>query len=360
MVANPTPLGKTGHYSVAHLADQWFIACASAALSSQKPLAIQIQGVRMVLFRDRDGRPAALEDRCPHRNVPLSAGRVLQGQLQCAYHGWRFDGGGACRAVPGLAQPPEARATRALAYAAREQDGFIWVHSTPGAEPTAQPFRFPFLDDGRYTSARREYSVPSTLLAALENTLDVPHTAFLHGGLFRTSQKENEIEVVVRRYADRAEAEFIGEPRPKGLAGRVLAPRGGVVEHFDRFILPSVAQVEYRLGESSHLIATSVMTPVSDFQTRLFAVVTFRLPLPGWLVRPFVSPIASSIFRQDAWMLKLQTENVQRFGGERFAYTEIDVLGPQIWRLLKQAERDGPRPVQGQAPEHEARVRMRV
>jgi phenylpropionate dioxygenase-like ring-hydroxylating dioxygenase large terminal subunit len=354
----PTPAAP-GHYSVARLPDQWFIACRSRALRD-RPLPAMLQGVPLVLFRGAGGRPAALEDRCPHRNAPLSAGRVRRGELECAYHGWRFDADGTCVAVPGLAAPPEARAARAIAFSCVEQDGYVWVYSTPGGEPRRTPFRFPHLEDAAYTTAHRQFQVRSTLLAALENTLDVPHTAFLHGGLFRTSRKDAEIDVVVRRFADRCEAQFIGEPRPKGVAGRLLAPAGGVVTHVDRFLLPSIAQVEYRLGDASHLVVTTAMTPVDDFVTRLFVVATFRLPLPGWLVRLVFTPIATRIFEQDARILALQTENVRRFGGERFASTEIDVLGPQIWRLLRQAERGDAPQAQDAAALHEHRVRMRV
>lgn len=365
MGAHPTPLApiaSKGHYSVARLDGHWFITCRSSELGVH-PRPATLQGVPLVLFRGEGGRAGALEDRCPHRNAPLTAGQVKQGQLECPYHGWRFDQTGRCRAVPGLPGEPEAKATRAASYATRELDGFVWLYSTPNAEPATEPFRFPHLDDPRYTTAYRSYFVRSTLHAALENTLDVPHTAFLHGGLFRTARKENEIEVVVRRWNDRCEAEFLGEPRPKGLAGRVLAPGGGIVTHFDRFLLPSIAQVEYRLGDASHLVTTTAFTPVSDFETRLFAMVTFRLPMPGWLVKPFVTPIATHIFKQDARILTLQLDNTRRFGGERFANTGIDVLGPHIWRLLKQAERgESPAftPGPAGAPEHEERARMRV
>ena len=134
MGAHPTPQGPTaskGHYSVARLDGHWFIACRSAELGA-RPRAAILQGTPLVLFRGEGGRPGALEDRCPHRNAPLASGQVLGGQLQCAYHGWRFDQTGRCRAVPGLPGEPEAKATRATAYATRELDGFIWVHSTPG------------------------------------------------------------------------------------------------------------------------------------------------------------------------------------------------------------------------------------
>ncbi|HYG69081.1 MAG TPA: aromatic ring-hydroxylating dioxygenase subunit alpha, partial [Anaeromyxobacteraceae bacterium] len=234
-------------------------------------------------------------------------------------------------------------------------------YTTPGleAEPRRPPPRFPHVGEPGWSTVRRTYEVRATMLAALENVLDVPHTAFLHGGLFRTAKQEREIEVVVRRFGDRAEAEFLGEPRPKGLVGRILAPGGGVVTHFDRFLLPSLAQVEYRLGGQSDVVATTAMTPVDAFTTRFHSVVTFRLPLPGWLVAPFVAPVGAAIFRQDARILRLVTDNVARFGGERFATTELDVLGPQIWRLLRQAER-GEHPPPGDVPEHEHRVRMRL
>jgi phenylpropionate dioxygenase-like ring-hydroxylating dioxygenase large terminal subunit len=337
---------------------QWFIACRSEALRD-RPLPVKLRGVPLVLFRGADGGPAALEDRCPHRNAPLSAGRVRAGRLECAYHGWQFGPEGACVAVPGLASPPGARAARASAFACVEQDGHVWVLSTGGVEPRVPPPRFPHLGDPGYTTVRREIEVRSTLFRALENVLDVPHTAFLHRGLFRGGGAAHEIEVVVRRFSDRCEAEFLGEPRPAGLAGRLLAPRGGVVTHVDRFILPSIAQVEYRLGDASHVVATTAMTPVDELRTKLFSVVTFRLPVPGWLVRPVLTPVATRILKQDARMLALQTDNVERFGGERFSSTEVDVLGPQIARLMKDAERGELAP-SAAAPAHEHRVRMRL
>jgi phenylpropionate dioxygenase-like ring-hydroxylating dioxygenase large terminal subunit len=335
---------------------QWYVACRSRALRD-RPLAATVLGVPLVLFRGVGGRPGALEDRCPHRNAPLSAGRVRGGRLECRYHGWRFEAGGACVAVPGLDAPPEGRAARAAAHACVEQDGDVWVHAARG-EPAAPPPRFPLVDAPGYTTVRRELLVRSTLYRALENVLDVPHTAFLHRGLFRTGGAARDVEVVVRRFSDRCEAEFLGEPRPTGLAARLLAPRGGVVTHVDRFLLPSIAQVEYRLGES-HVVVTTAMTPVDAERTWLFSAATFRLPLPGWLVASVLSPIAARILRQDAWMLGLQTDNVARFGGERFASTELDVLGPQIQRLLREAER-GEIPAARDAPEHEHRVRMRL
>lgn len=342
--------------ALVRLADHWYVACRSDELD-KRPLAREVLGLPLVLFRGEGRRAAALVDRCPHRNVPLSIGRVDGGLLECKYHGWKFDAQGSCREIPGICGgPADLKARRATALHVREQDGLVWVFANPEAEPPFEPMRIPHVDDPRYCIIRRSFTVRGTLYSALENTLDVPHTAFLHQGLFRGPKKRNEIDVVIRRGADRVEAEFIGEPRPTGIAGRLLAPRGGVVQHVDRFLLPSVAQVEYRL-EDNHVLITAAMTPVSDFETTIHATVAFKLRIPGWLVRPVLTPIAFHILNQDAEILKIQTSSLQRFGGEKFTSTELDVLGAHIWKLLRQAEK-GVTPPADEV--HEQRVRMRV
>lgn len=334
-----TPPTARGHISVARLPEYWYVACRSTELH-RKPIRRVLLGVPLVLFRNTAGELGAFLDRCPHRNVRLSLGRVLSsGNLECNYHGWQFDVRGACRVVPGLAGEAEAKGRRVETYPIVERDGFVWVFPTPDADPDGEPFQLPLASDPAYTTVVREVEVQSSVHAAAENALDVPHTAFLHKGLFRGRGEPNRIQVEVRRWADRVEAAYIGEPRPPGLAGRLLSPSGGVVEHWDRFILPSIAQVEYRLGRENHILITSLFSPVTDFVTRIFAVISLRVRIPGRLIKPILEPLAMKIFKQDAEILEEQTNQIRAFGGEQFMSTDADVLGREIWRLMKQAER---------------------
>jgi phenylpropionate dioxygenase-like ring-hydroxylating dioxygenase large terminal subunit len=299
-------------------------------------------GVPLVLFRDGSGLAGALLDRCPHRNVPLSLGRVANsGHLECAYHGWQFDASGQCRLVPGLEGEAAERERRCPSARVREQEGLVWVCPALGEEPDQPPFEIGLDRLRDHAIVIREVEANATLHATVENALDVPHTGFLHRGLFRGGKK-HEIRVGVRRSPSSVEAEYTGEPRPDGLVGRLLSPSGGLVEHWDRFFLPSVAQVEYRLGKESHFLVTALCTPVSDFVTRLTAVAAFRTIIPRFVLRPLLERVALSIFAQDARVLAAQTENVRRFGGEQYMSTDLDFLGPQIWRLLRQAERGEP------------------
>ena len=271
--------------------------------------------------------------------MPLSIGSVQGDHLQCGYHGWEFNTQGHCQHVPGLCNGTSNPKRHAPAYAAREQDGFIWVYGQPNEEPINSPYAIPNLNAPGYTTARRTVDFPGSLHQTIENALDVPHTAFLHQGLFRGVGEPNEITAVVTRDTTSVQAEFIGEPRPPGIAGKILSPSGGMVTHYDRFILPSIAQIEYRIGKENHLCTTALCTPVDDFETRVFAVITFNMRVPGWLVKPILTPVALRIFRQDAEVLKLQTEAIRRFGEERFTSTELDLLGAQILRLMRRAER---------------------
>jgi nitrite reductase/ring-hydroxylating ferredoxin subunit len=286
----------------------------------------------LVVFRAAGGAPAALLDRCPHRNVPLSLGKVRGDRLQCAYHGWEFDGTGACCAVPGLVGEVRSRERGVTSFTAREAQGFVWVYGREGAAPAVEPFVFPHVGERGYTSAIDALEVRGSLHATAENALDVPHTAFLHGGLFRNETRpRREIEVIVRRHSDRVEAEYVGESRPPGVVAKLLAPRGGDVIHTDRFILPSIAQVEYRLGDSS----SAQPSPVG-LRHKLFVTFTFRLPFPvrsAAILRPLRCACSGDTPCQRA------NRNHRTLREERYKFTEIDVLGSEIYDLLKRTLR---------------------
>jgi phenylpropionate dioxygenase-like ring-hydroxylating dioxygenase large terminal subunit len=325
--------------------DAWYIAAHSHQLK-RKPLPVTIHGTPLVLFRDDEGSAGCLLDRCPHRNVPLSIGKVVEGQLRCGYHGWRFDRGGRCTHVPALVGVSDKRSRCAAAYPVIEQQGFIWVYMRPGAEPEQGPYTFPITEgEPGYLVVRRTVQTAGSLHMVAENALDVPHTAFLHGGLFRTEEARGEIETEVRRWHDRVECEYIGEARPSGIVGRLLSPSGGVVVHHDRFFLPSVVQVEYSIGTENHVLVTAFGTPVDAYETQLHAVVAIRTRFPGWLIRPFIQPLALWIFHQDRTVLRLQTEAALKYGSAHMASTDVDLLGPHIMKLMRRAERGDLGPV---------------
>ena len=337
--ARLTPPLTKGHASVARVPDAWYPGCRSAELGD-KPLARTLLGIPLALFRDGNGRAGALLDRCPHRNLALSLGAVDErGLLGCAYHGWRFDRAGTCREVPGLLNGGAKEEGRAVAaHAVCEQDSFVWIWGRPDAEPSGDPVRIPYVDDPDYLVIHREYVFECSLHAALENALDVPHTAFVHGGDFRGKRERQQVEAVRRRIPNGIEVEYLGEPP---LAGEERDEDGNVIlqQHWDRFFMPSIAQVEYKTAGRSHLVTTLPHAPISDFQTRAFLVSCWSTPTSDEEARPGLEAYLDNILGQDVEILRLQTENIRRFGGEAYRSTDLDLMGPEIWRMLRQAER---------------------
>jgi phenylpropionate dioxygenase-like ring-hydroxylating dioxygenase large terminal subunit len=134
-----------------------------------------------VLWRDADGTPHAAPDRCPHRGTRLSLGRVCEGQLECAYHGWRFDGDGRCVAIPALPgfMPPASHGLATLPL--REAYGLLWL------QPGGGEFKSPAFSGEGDPHLRKltvgPYDVAASAPRIVENFLDLAHFGFVHEGL---------------------------------------------------------------------------------------------------------------------------------------------------------------------------------
>jgi len=314
----------------------WFIA-SHAARISEEPLSLLIAGQQLAFYRMK-GKVVAVEDRCPHRNVPISRGKNHGETIQCGYHGWEFDSKGHCVRIPGMVgEIPEPR-PHLKNFPVFEKDNFVWVYVGADA-PEGQPYAWRHLGEDGYVNFFYDYRFKGDLVSTAENILDVPHTAFLHKGLFR-SGASNRIEVEVRRGSGMVEAEYMGEPRPEGIMGRLLAPGGGDVVHVDRFVSPCVAEVEYRLGEHRHILVASALTPISTEETHMYAMAAFRVPKVLAPILQLFKPIALKVVAQDAEMLALQKENLERFGKPQLRSTYLDVLGTEISRLVHGENRD--------------------
>ncbi len=182
-------------------AEHWFVACASSALRTG-PRAVTVQGVPLVLFRGAGGRAAALEDRCPHRNAPLSAGAVRDGALECRYHGWRFDGAGQCLGIPSEGGPCAlAKEVRVSAsYPTEEHGGLVFAYfGADGAPPAVEcPNPYELESDEWNGFIVRHHWKGVSWFRAMDNLIDPLHAPFLHAGTYtlnRTKGYQDTIEV---------------------------------------------------------------------------------------------------------------------------------------------------------------------
>lgn len=141
------------------------------------PLPIRVAGERIVAFRDTDGTPRALIDRCPHRGVALSLGKVIDGVIECPFHGWRFDGNGRNCHVP---WNPDAKTDLlgATTLPLRESAGLLWLYT--GFDPTSEPQPSESLLQPGVVLCAQSSVWETHWTRAMENMLDSPHLPFVH------------------------------------------------------------------------------------------------------------------------------------------------------------------------------------
>jgi phenylpropionate dioxygenase-like ring-hydroxylating dioxygenase large terminal subunit len=161
------------------LLNHWYIACPAIRLPRGKPVAARVLDRDLVVFRDAGGAARALVDRCPHRGVPLSLGRVHDGTLACGYHGWRFDGAGACVHIPSLTEGQRIPAGCDVpTLACVERDGYVWVWMGEGAPVPEEPPAIQRFDAHRWLQGT--VAMKCHWMRGVENNLDWCHPVFAH------------------------------------------------------------------------------------------------------------------------------------------------------------------------------------
>ncbi len=204
---------------------------ASSALR-RGPVRVTVGGRHVALFRDAAGAVGALDDRCPHRFSPLSAGRVRpDGRLACAYHGWSFDkdGGGRSPSQPTLTRC-DVRALRAVE---RHDTIFIAerhrVDEAPLATPSgAAPETLPELGvpPGHTFAGRMDLLFQAPLHVLLDNFGEDEHTPWVHTRLGWTERDVDTIHFEAHNHPDHTEVKYAARQRYSPLAHLVGLKRG--------------------------------------------------------------------------------------------------------------------------------------
>lgn len=169
------------------LLDCWF-ALATEFEVRNGPIGRTLLGRKLVLFEDSAGEVQVADDRCPHREAPLSAGRMEGGLLVCPYHGWSFGEGGKCvhipSADPSMPVPRNGHLTR---HRAQVRYGLVWVclgddpHELPEISQDADPaFR-------RINNPVEHWRASAVRMT--DNFLDIAHFPWVHTGTFGSRQR---------------------------------------------------------------------------------------------------------------------------------------------------------------------------
>ena len=297
--------------------EQWYAVVESREVLTQKPVGIRRLGESLVFWRDGQGQISVMKDRCPHRSSALSLGRIVDGRIQCPFHGFEFNTEGVCELIPANGRsttPPKVFACQN--YPVQEAFGFIWVwFGKPQDQYPPLPW-FPNLESMEYQTFQKTWDVDIT--RSIEGLLDVSHLPFVHphtigrgyetlvNGPYTTIEDDT-----IRVWIDNQPDAGVSAVKPSQLP----TPSGPASLEF-RF--PNLWQLN--LGPATKVV--NVIAPVDDGK----CVIYIRTYVKTWVSKHLTRLIAwvSNLFNlyvlsEDYSVIRSQTPKVSDLNiGERF------------------------------------------
>jgi phenylpropionate dioxygenase-like ring-hydroxylating dioxygenase large terminal subunit len=252
-------------------------------LASNRPVkAVRLLGEDLVVFRDERGRYGLIARACPHRGTDLAYGRLEDGGLRCAFHGWLFDVEGRCLETP--AEPEDSRLCvniRQTAYAVVEKSGILFAYLAPG-EPPPFPHFDCFVAPATHTFAFKGL-IECNWLQSLEVGIDPVHTSFLHrffhdedpkqgyGKLFRDNSIDSEIPMT-RLMREHTRPQIEVEPTDYGMRIATLRQINDANTHVrvTNLVFPNA----FHIPMSSEMTITQWHVPVDDVKHYWYAIFT--------------------------------------------------------------------------------------
>ena len=278
------------------LENEWLVAAISHEVGAE-PFKVRVLGEDVVLWRSLSGL-RAFKDLCIHRGTALSLGRVEDGELVCAYHGWRFAESGQCVHIPAQPDLKVPIKAKAVTYQVKEAYGLVWVCL---GEPSGEVPEHREYSEGFRTILCGPYKVEAEAPRVVENFLDVSHLMWVHEGLLGVPSHAQIPDYRVYERANTLVTDIIRiyQPDPDG--------RGKVVHN--NYIYEVLRPLTVRFGKSDDtsddvFAITLAVTPNGYRETTAYALLSrnYALETPDETFRTF----QDDVFSQDERILASQ------------------------------------------------------
>jgi phenylpropionate dioxygenase-like ring-hydroxylating dioxygenase large terminal subunit len=256
----------------------WYPVAFLRDLDPSRPTPFTLMGNDLVLWFERSsGAWRALADRCPHRLVPLSDGRLNPaGELECPYHGWTFNGEGRCTAIPQASDGSSIGArSHCRSYATATGQGLLFVFSGDAAEAPSQPLPLvPLIEEQGWVVQDTFRDLPMDALTLLENVLDVSHVPFTHHATVGRRENAGPVELKLTSFG------------PEGFTGlwQEGPRRGKLGSQFTTYAAPSLMWHDLTAKGFARILTVVYATPIRRGECRLFARFPFQFNSP-WPAR---------------------------------------------------------------------------
>jgi len=306
--------------------DFWYPALRSTEIAGKRLATAMLLEVPLVLGRTSAGKAFAMRDSCPHRGIPLSDGQFDGKQVECCYHGWKFDcHSGQCVEIPSLTeeQGKKLRVDRIYAgsHACEEHDGFVWVFMpepgpvgagfTRAAEPTELAPRVPTFGD-KYKTAYLVADLACNIDHGIIGLMDPAHGPFVHQAWWwrqrhSIHEKQKNFEPIPNGFRMAAHTPSTNSAPYKLL--RMYADADSITTAID-FVLPNRRVETIRAGKYWFSSLTTV-TPITRERCRIDVVAAWNLFRWVPLAPEMLKFVFAKFVKQDQETMEKQAEGLK-------------------------------------------------
>lgn len=280
----------------------WYFVLPSARLKAGQMVAKTLCGEPIVLARTPEGQAYALRDICPHRGIPLSDGQMVGGEVECCYHGWRFNAAGSCTCIPSLTKDQEMDLNRikVKAYPVTERLGGVWLWL---GEDEADFSKLPDVPAGAGPAPKvaEVMEFPCFIDHAVIGLMDPAHGPFVHQSWWWRSARS--IHEKAKAFGPGPYGFTMIKHRPSSNS-RAYKILGGVPETEIRFQLPGI-RIEHIVVGRHQVVNFTAVTPITKDKTEITQLIYWTVP---WLslLKPFLMPYVRAFLGQDKRVVVLQ------------------------------------------------------
>lgn len=315
---------------------QYFPICELHKVSHKKPLRCLLLNTPIIVYRAQNDIVAFI-DKCPHRGVPLSSGKIINNEIQCPYHGWQFNQLGQCTKVPGLCSELKSagKALASISIKVKYNLVFACLQPTDATLPIFKPSHY---QSNNHHTFIWQSTMNGELINILENFLDSCHTHYVHQVLLRTQKNRQQIDVDLTVDETSATVTYHDGQSQTGLISKLFEPKR--THSTASFYYPFNAQIEYFNQNQLHFAISVFICPMHNQHYKVFSLLTHQQTfIPNFLKKWLFLPFIKLALKQDKRILQQQHNNLKHFEDNTFASTELDILRPHLERIMRQSSK---------------------
>jgi vanillate O-demethylase monooxygenase subunit len=337
----------------------WYVAACAHEIGRSLTKR-RILGEPLVMYRKEDGTPAALLDRCAHKLVPLSMGRLIGDLVQCGYHGMEYDCSGKCVRVPGQDMVPPAAKVRSFPVVERYNAIWIWMGDPERADPSAihriERYGEPgwAVIDSQYQYHRTHY------FNIAENLQDPAHTTYTHRSTIG-NPAAGEVPVKVEQRGTQVVSWRWTNDVPPPPIDRELGGFTGQVDRcqYYNYFAPCVSRVDVvtmaagqehtdeNMDRGHRAFSYKFLTPETESTTHFFWMHVRNFGVGDAALEASLIEGMSRTFEEDNVICAAIQREQEATGVRQYAVIAIDAGPARVRRLLEQmvaAEAAAPTP----------------